>query len=842
MTLARLEAANQLKGWSVYSGSVYSISFTEPKIVSINQDGVDLAESNSSSLSAGEWYFDLKAQVIYLRCSDNSDPDTKFIGCIFELFFSSHPVRAPHDLDSGYSVEWKPLIQSTSSFGVGLDNKQANLGAAIEGAGSIRFLNSFSYWSSRFDKYAFQNRRCKVYLYARNLPINEAKIVYKGLITDKSYSIESVSFNLKDLFNALRAPVSTTNLEDLGGARIRASNGLAKARRIYGYVFGHVCPSIDEIDQSYPLDGTVTVTAASTAISGSSSSFLSQLKPGDEIRISDDINTVTIDTITSNIAATLTEEYEGSNSGSGKSYTLYRSRRGKSYANRIFKVAHHVLARPQAALGIVYNDRTFQIDDTTNFIEGDPVEINSQFRTIAKLNGDIVKLNQSITSTPSTSDIIYRSSISNVYINDRKLLESRDYTYSAPNAEITLTSTAELEVAPTLPLESGTLTITASNRVVSGTGTSFKSELTPGDYIRIVGNPNWLEVLSIEEEDSLTLVTSPTSNDEGTTDSGEIRKPEIYNDRGFTLTCDSLGKTSDGTTSGTFLKYPNQILEDLLGDAGLSDDIDSSQFSSTPIEGRHRLGVVSPMKWNQKKEETVREVIKRVNRSCFTSIFQTDSFEIGYYVLRPALNTSALTEIDEHDILSIQINSDNESVIKTAKVRYKRYEIEPVSGEESFSEQTSTSLRSDYLASTEREIIEESLVVDQTSASIFAGRWRFLLEFPISTVTISTKLQTSQLSINSLVRISHPKLYERFGSTEAVRVGLISNITKSQSGVVLTINDLGNAFARCARIAQTGTAEWNSASMTEKQNYGFITSTDGMIENDSTTFGINTIW
>lgn len=90
------------------SGSVYYISF--PYIVDLVENvGADLSLGSSSSLSAGEFYYDQDAGRLYIRKSDSTAPDSDdYFVLTFRLHFCSQEMLMTSDpLDSASeTVEW----------------------------------------------------------------------------------------------------------------------------------------------------------------------------------------------------------------------------------------------------------------------------------------------------------------------------------------------------------------------------------------------------------------------------------------------------------------------------------------------------------------------------------------------------------------------------------------------------------------------------------------------------------------------------------------------------------------------------------------------------------------
>jgi hypothetical protein len=185
-------------------------------ISSIQDSGVELSEVTSlAAVTAGKFYNDRDNQTLYLRTSDSVDPNSKFIHLTFKLFFSNIAINLPHDLSTGFDVYFEPQIQSTSPFQVEIDlvNEET---AAIEGKGDLKLFNDQSFWPANFDKLFFDNQQCLIYSYNRQLPVTEAKLLFKGRVESKTYGSDFISFRLKDLMSELRNSINLDNVQDLG--------------------------------------------------------------------------------------------------------------------------------------------------------------------------------------------------------------------------------------------------------------------------------------------------------------------------------------------------------------------------------------------------------------------------------------------------------------------------------------------------------------------------------------------------------------------------------------------------------------------------------------------------
>jgi len=833
--LVQLEAAKRLMGWVLHSGSVYKLTgFDYSVIVSIEDSGTPyVSVASLAEIGAGKFFNDRANRVLYLQASDSSNPNSRFLAMVFRMFFSNVAVIAPHDLANGYDVEWLPTLESTSQFGVELD-RQYQMGEAIEGSGTIVLKNDQEFWKPIFDKLYFDNQRVFIYSWNRELPITEAKIIYRGRIVSKKYDEIKITFGLKDYLNELRAPVPLADIGNFPGARVPESLKTAKQRLLYGYVHGHRPTNIDQVVVSYPITGTVALTGGSATITGTGTQFLKELSPDDQIFFGNDLTLYTIADVASDTSATLTEVYAGL-SASGVSGNLKPSH-PKRWINRQFLIAGHALAEPTTTVAYGISTLAVAVDSTVGLIAGDEVVIGTESSRIERISGNKLILTQALSLIPEAGTVVMRPSVSSVFLNEREFQRTRDYVYDAEAGTLTLDELAEFNVAPVRSLQ-GQLTFTSGSRSVSG-GTALTKQISPGDWIRNTGQSAFFEVLKVVDDTTLLLRTSATYS---VTGPAQKKSPEVYSEGSSVLSCDCLGVTEDGSTSGALLWKAPGIVKNLLERLNLSDSIDLASFALADQIAEQRIGIAIPTTYNDKKSPAARDVINRINQSVFGALIQDADFQLEYSIFSPRRPTSVLV-LKEFDILKFSVESKSDNIVKVANVEYLFKEYDPTSKAKVNYVASKTSKNSQFLAKTLKEKSFPTVLVDAADAQILANRWAFILEVASSVLKIRTKLQAARSQVNDPVLIQHEKLYERVGSTSSRKVASIQSAKKAISGAEVELEDLANAFSRCSCIAADGGLPYDQAPETEKVLNGYITDAFGMQSNDPETFNTNLIW
>lgn len=838
--LAVIQAAVRLIGWQLHSGSIYKItSFDYPVIVSVKDSGTAYTEVSAiGSISAGKYYHDRENQVLYLQASDSSNPNSRFLVLLFKNYYChGHGVSAPYDLSTGRDVYWRPLIEDTSEFGVNLDDDN-QMGLAVEGSGSISFYNDGTYWRPKFDKWSFENKKIEIYSYNPQLPITEAKIIYRGTIQGQTYGDKSVKFKLKDQLFELRSEIALDNIEDVSGAIIPTALEAAKQRRLYGHVKGHRLTNVDQVlDDGYTLSGTVSITAGSATMTGSGTQFLTDLSPDDQIYIDTLTDPVVVGVVVSDTEVTLSEE--ASINLSAKTYTVDPDL-PKRYTNREWVVSGHALREPSTTVVAGTTPNLFQVNDTTDIEVDSKILVGTEIVEVKRIvPTNQIKTKTNLLNVPSAGTAVKRFAIYNVRINNKLLTYSRDYTYNASTGRLTLDETAEFNIAPNRTLE-GTVDFAAASRTISGTDTRFTTQLSPNAWIRSTAQSTWHEIARIVSDTEAELRAVP-----GFTEASAdtlYRAPAVFDGSEDVLSCDCLGATSDGTTTGTFLKTGPQIVKDLITLSGADVTVDTSSFDTAKELAEHKLSVVIPKTYSATKAPTYRDVITEINQSIFGNLIQDADFQLQYHVFRPGRTVSTATRLTERDILKWQIRSEIEKIVKTVRIEYlfKEYDYEVDEKSNAVSEFSNN--YGQYVSESKNVYTHETLLVDSTAASTMSQRWAFLLSVALTTMSIQTKLQGERLQISDVIDLEHEKLYQRISSSVSRKIGAVKSASKTMSGAVIEFEDLANAFSRCATITEDGVSDYDTSSETELFYHGFITDTYGMQGNDPDTHGVNLIW
>src|SRR4051794_36153413 len=101
--LCILEASERIIGWTLHSGTIYKFENFTRAVITTVQDSETFLDVGTTilGLNPGEYYHDRVGQTLYLKTSDEVNPNGKFIALTFRMFFSTPNgvVTLPYDLD-----------------------------------------------------------------------------------------------------------------------------------------------------------------------------------------------------------------------------------------------------------------------------------------------------------------------------------------------------------------------------------------------------------------------------------------------------------------------------------------------------------------------------------------------------------------------------------------------------------------------------------------------------------------------------------------------------------------------------------------------------------------------
>lgn len=501
LTLCIAEAKERIYPEEV-DADIYSVELTHLTVSNVEVLGVEYSKAASiEALGYNTFFYDLESKTLTIKSSLNLQ--SNYTSVTYKFYFSNIPISLPHDLESGYEVQFEPYIQSTSFFNTELDFVGNEL-SLIEGSGSITFNNN-EFWFNNYDLLYFENQSVNLYSYNSSLPVTEAKLFFTGTIESKTYSSESISFKIKDLLYTLRTNVETGLVKDLE-LRNAPSEDLNLQRIIFGRKEGVSLTNVDRLKSGYPISGTVSVSQGKTLV-GEGTKFKTELIRQDKLII----NSVeyTIESIQSDYALTLSTS--SSESFSGVAYVVPKY--SKPYMNRIWSVAGHALHTPIYTIQPGSTVNRLILNTTRDLYVNDEIIIdgNELVKIRKVVNSKMIELaTSSLVSYPAGTTLI-RPAIQNLRINnDLKLDYNADYYVDANSGLLTLKDACELLKSP-IQTAKEFVSVVNGDDYLTGVNTKFTSYLKQGDYVRPEGSTDFYQVLEVTDT-KITLTDNYTGS------------------------------------------------------------------------------------------------------------------------------------------------------------------------------------------------------------------------------------------------------------------------------------------------------------------------------------------
>jgi len=808
IVLVTMGAVEQVKLFTVHSGSVYVRDVLH--FVSNVKDGAThLTQAFSTSLSAGQWYFDSVAKKLYVRTSNSSDPKTRSLSLTYKLFYSTAPIVMPHDLATGEEVEWEPLINSIGSIGQQLDEEST--GIVLESSSSISMINNHGYWDEIYDTLIWENQTVEFYSYITGTPITEIKKIFNGVIESKDFSVSAVNFKVKDFIFRLRDFVNLGKFS-LADGEIDPSLIDRPKRRIYGQVKQLKCVGLRKILGGYEFGQSINGAIETDQIT-TTSGFLTDLSPGDELVVTfnDEDFRLTVDSIQSDTSATLGNELEISIVN--KSGIIIRPSLPRRFKNRVWSVAGHKLRSPLATITSVISENRYLVDDVSDIYSGDQIEINGDLISVRRVSGNEIVLENAVSPLPVVTDEIIKLPIQKVYVGSEEYIYLRDWTFeNTTESKIIFDEFAEFNVAKERSLGVNLLFTNGSRSLTTSSVVDFRSILKPNDFIRssTITEPSYYEILQVKEQE---IILRSNFTGATATKAATYKNIDVINDESI-VTCDCLGIEVDGE----WIKTPSDAVRHLiLNDAELTA-IDEDSFTKANADCDYILSMPIPENIGD-SEPLIRDVITKINQSVFGSLCGNASLDIAYNILN-ARKPQDTQILKDDDIISFDSTS-TQRIINNIKVNYRPF-TDIFSGEAAFESYSQTSDFVNNLigikASSERTLY----LYEADKAKIIAQRILLFNSLPSTVVTVKAKLNLALLAVSDKMFLSLDRLYKRYGGKDKRKIGTITGVKKNGFDTDIIFTDLGNVYNRIPAIAPNTTLDYSAQIKDDLIRYGYI--------------------
>jgi len=809
VTLVTILAEKRVKIFDVYDAplDIY-VKDAEYFVEAVKSSGAQLTKAASlGAIGAEEFYFSPSEKKLYFKTLSN--PSLSDISFVYKFHFSNTPLNLPHDLADGEVIEWLPFIESIGSIGQSLDD--LNSGIVMESQSSVSLINNSGFFDEIFDTLLFENKEVSFYSWFPITPLSEVRKIFQGVIDSKDFSPQTITFKVKDFIFRMRDKVSLGVFSEADGDILDSFNGKAK-RRIYGRVDKCQAVGIDCVKDGYSLTGTISITLGATAMTGTGTSFLSELSPNDEITFTIDNEPVkfTINSIASNTSAEVSKASEKS---IASLTATIRPEIPYRFKNRRWHLAGHKLRSSQAAIVTIINSRQFVVDDPSEFFAEDVVVLNGVTTQVTRISRQQIVLEQSIFPIPVAGDTIDKIPVLRAYFSNNRLILNRDFSLvNTSEAIIELDELAEFNIAKER-LTTISFTFTNASRTVStSANVDLRTLIRPRDWIRKLtqGSDVWFEVLSVETQS--ILLRSEFTQTTGT-EVARIKNVEIINDDSL-ITADCYGMDYEDKWMRTAADAVKHLV---INDAGFTS-INEDKFDQADSDCKYTMAMVIPESVGQ-DAPSIRDVITQINESVMGSLYGNPTQEICYSIVNTRRPID-LSPVKDDDLLSWSSESINDITNKVI-VNYAPF-VDTISGLQAFQNyEYSSSFVDKYIGIKNTKEIT-CYLYDLDKATIMAQRTAFYKSLSTLKITLKSKAQFFNYSVNDRIFIQLDRLYKRFGSNSKMKIGIVSSIKKSAHDSEIVLSDMGNIFNRCPTIAPSGTSDFAGASEDEKLKYGFV--------------------
>lgn len=835
LSLVHVHAKRRLYTFSGPTSLIYSKAV--PYFVSeLKQNDTDLIRVNSQSAitTPGKYYYDINTSILYFRPYSDSDPKSVEIIVTYRFFYSDVGINCTWDLnDVSHEVFYDGRIKSSPGYKhkIGIDQSLTSL----VGSGTLNLLTPDGGLDDMFDKLIFENQRVEVYSWNRDLKPSEAKIIYRGRITNKSFNTNEISFTIKDsIFELLQPPVNpvysdSDNVSD-------SVKGQYK-RLVYGRVDGLRCQSTNQIADGFTLTGTLSASVTEAKIYGTGTQFLTEVFEGDRLKI--DTLEFTIDKIISNTELEISDEPDYSFSGRT---ALNVPERGIETKNRTFLATWHECTEQSKSVVKVNQLNRIQLNDTSGLYPGDFIEFISTGERIEIKNiapGNIVVLQQNMINRPMINSGAIRKPIQKVYINGR-IVPSNKYTINnSGSCGLTFTNDVEFVIA-TERATGFELNFTNGSRLVTYTGsgeTQVKEILKAGDWIK-PDSPFYTTYFKISyiENNNIYLNTNFTGTT--ITELCDYKSPDYITDNTI-ISVDILGKTENGLASGAWISTVAQAQRDLLRQINMTD-INEVSFVQGQTDGNQLVSIQIPESFSSKSLPTIKDIVDKLNKSISSSLTLDNDLLLKFQVLN-AFTGQDIYTINDYDVISWGLKATNGKIYNKVVAKYRFKDVSNDTLEEGNSAYSFESeFVNRYIGTGQLNEIELYLY-NRVESEINAHRNIYQNRLSVSTITVKSDLRLEALEIGDIVIVDFKRMFKRLGDDTRKKIVLITGKTVNGESIDFEMSDLGNTFNTSGYITENTALEYSLADVNEKLINGYITDNQGIVDDMESTAGINLI-
>ncbi len=831
VTLAQVEANAPLREWAISSGDIYT-KVVLYYIINMFQDDTELTEAASAAVTEGEWFFESSTNTVTIHVNGGGDPGLVNTIARYQFNYSDAPITASIDLtNSGSHVHYEGRIKSAPGYKHKIATEQKL--TSIIGSGVLKLENTDGGLDSIFDSLFFENREVRVYSWNRNLTFSEARIIFRGRITNKTYTEAAIEYRVKDNLFDLNQPVPQDAYTDDDNVN-EDVKGRYK-RWIYGKVDGLKLQSIDQIGSGFAIAGTVAGDGTSTTLTGVGTAFLSETSPDDKLAIG--TQEFTIESIESDTSLTL--DTQPAFSFSLQTAILIPDI-PTTNKNRDFFVAGHESATLSTTVVEIKQFNRITVADTTGFIIGDFVEFTTgeriEIKNIDNTN-NILVLRQNVIIKPAISSAVIRQPIQELFAEGTAINDDDFTITNSTETTITLDSDTEFNLTRTVTFAFEATFTNGSRNVTTTDLVDLRDIISPRDFIRPqdILFTTFYEVLQVNEQSLDLRVVFADPNHTGDT---EGRRPEYIGDDTI-VSGNVLGKTKDGLAAGTWIQTAADVVLDLLTEINVPS-IDTSSFAIAAQDNKELVSLTLPLTVSG-SQPTVRSVVNILNKSVNGSVTLSNDLQLKYKILLADLDPN-LQVITDNDVVRWSIKSTSNESIRNSLIRYRHQDIvrSTLDSGTNVVSYTSEFVKNFIGTNSSNEL--DIYLYNVRSARVASHRDVYYRSLSRAEIKIEADLRLEDIEIGDQVQLEFDRLYVRLGdSTSRKKIAVVVGKTVDGQRVTLDLSDLGNIYNRTAIITSNSAVDFSAATEDDKLKLGYITDNRGIIDDDEVTLNINLI-
>lgn len=835
ITLAKVNAKARLYTFNAPVGNVYSKQVPYFVFSAKQNDTTLFQVSDIGSIGPGTFYYDIKTSTLYTWLIGGVSPKTVEFIATYTFFYADKGLSLPHDLqDASEDVFWDGRIVSSPGYKhkIGIDQALTSL----VGEGTLQLKNQDGGFDDTFDALIFENQDVTIYSWSPDLKPSDARVIYRGKITNKTFDDVDVKFKIKDqIFSLLDSPpleqyTVSDNVSDSAQGRFK--------RLVYGRVDGLRCQSIDQVGAGYELNGTITMTPVSALVTGQGTQFLTEVKQGDKFIVG--TQEFTVDKVNNDGLLTLSDEPD---------YAAFTAKarvvpeNGNRIKNRQFIAAGHTCAQVETVVVNVPQFNRVKVLETGGLFAGDFIEFvetgeRIEIKTVAPDN--IIVLQQNMILKPTVGTAVIRRPIQEVYIGSRRV-SAQDFTINntATNCGLTFSEEAELNLA-FAKNTAFTGSFVNGSRVVSFTpgDVALDEVFSPGDWIKPDGltYTTFYQIVNVNE---FTIDLATNFADPSISDIVELKSPEYIQDD-TVISVNILGKTENGAASGLWISKAAQVQRDLIKSIGITQ-FNTQSFTEGAIDSKELISLAIPNDFDTKTPPTVKEIVDQVSKSTNSSLTLDNDLLIKFKTLN-VFTEESLPVISDFDLIDWKMKATNGKTYKRVFSRYRFTDVDLATLEDGNKSLVFDSEFVNRYIETNKVNELDLYLYEEVDAQIATHRNSYYNRLGVTTVTVTTDLRLENVEIGEVVILDLKRLYKRFGNNaHRKKVMLVIGKTLTGERTELILSDLGNTFNTSSYITPNDAPEWVAATDDQKLIYGYITDNQGIVNNEEDTAGTHLI-